>query len=904
MKKWHSLPVSEVVKILKTNCELGLTSEEARRRLKLYGPNEIPEEKRFTVLRILLDQIKSLLVWLLIFATIASIMIGEISDAFAISVILILNIILGFVQEYRAEKAVELLKKLATPKARVIRNGIETEVPSTEVVPGDIVVLRAGDRVPADLRLIKCVNLKVDESLLTGESIPVEKITDPLPEDVSLPERRNMVFMATTVTYGRGKGVVVATGVKTEFGKIAESVRKEEREITPLQRKMEHLGRVLTGIIVALVFLVLLEEIMEGLDVYEALMTSISLAVSAVPEGLPAVLAITLALGVQKMARRNAIVRRLSSVETLGSATVICTDKTGTLTKNEMTVVRVFVNREFIKVTGSGYEPKGEFLSRIGKVDPLRNPTFKKLLEICLLCNDSKLIQENGSWRIIGDPTEGALIVLAVKSGLKEDLRKNMPRFSEVPFDSTRKRMSTAHLMPNGKKVLYLKGAPDVVLKLCNRIEEHGDVRTLTENDKSVILEATSSMAKEALRVLAIAYKELDSGVTKINETDEKDLIFVGLVGMIDPPRPEVPRAIKVAKEAGIKVVMVTGDHKDTAISIARQIGIIEDSDDDSLVLTGSELDKMTDDELYEVANKVVVYARVSPEHKLRIIRALKRRGHIVAMTGDGINDAPSVKAADIGIAMGIRGSDVTREVADLVLADDNFATIIVAIEEGRTIYDNIRKFIRLLLSANWDEIGAVFVSAMLDLPLPFTPAQILWINLVTDGLPALALGVDPPEPGVMKRPPRNPKEKVYSGMELFFLVSIILALISWIVPFWYALRFLGKPLSEARTIAFSQAVIFELILSLNSRSEERFVFKSLDALFANKHLILAVLVSLALQLAVLYLPPLQYIFNTTPLDLIDWGFIILFGSLSVLLYPKIFDTRKIRNKIKVILSS
>lgn len=896
MEKWHSLSIEDVVRLLKTNCETGLTSEEAKRRLELYGPNEIPEEKRFVPLKILFEQVKSLLVWLLIFATIASVMIGELSDAIAIAVILVLNIVLGFIQEYRAEKAVELLRKLATPKAKVLRNGIETEIPSTEVVPGDVVILRAGDRVPADLRLVECVNLKIDESLLTGESEPVEKTIEPLPESTPLPERRNMVFMATTVTYGRGKGIVVATGVKTEFGKIAESVRREEREVTPLQRKMEHLGRILTAIIVALVFLVLLEELMEGLDIYEALMTSISLAVSAVPEGLPAVLAITLALGVQKMARRNAIIRRLSSVETLGSATVICTDKTGTLTKNEMTVVRIFVNGEFVKVTGSGYEPKGEFLSEGGALNPLDDPTFRRLLEICLLCNDSRLVYDDGTWRIIGDPTEGALTVLAAKSGLTENLRKVIPRFSEVPFDSARKRMSTAHIMPNGKKVLYLKGAPAVVLELCNRIEEFGSVRPLTEEDRGLILKATSSMAKEALRVLALAYKELDDNVTKITEADECGLIFVGLVGMIDPPRPEVPKAIRVAKEAGIKVVMVTGDHKDTAMSIAKQIGIIE-SDDDSLALTGSDLDKMSDDELYEVADKVVVYARVSPEHKLRIVKALKRRGHIVAMTGDGINDAPSVKVADIGIAMGIRGSDVTREVADLILADDNFATIVTAIEEGRTIYDNIRKFIRLLLSANWDEIGAVFVSAMLDLPLPFTPAQILWINLVTDGLPALALGVDPPEPGVMKRPPRDPKEKVYAGMELFFLVSIVLALISWIVPFWYALEFLSRPLHEARTIAFTQAVIFELILSLNSRSEERFVFRSLRTLFANKHLILAVLVSLALQLAVLYLPPLQYIFDTVPLDIIDWIFVLAFGSLSILLYPRVFDTRKIKGK-------
>ncbi|RLE77329.1 MAG: ATPase [Thermoprotei archaeon] len=894
MPSWHALSPSEVAELLKTNPERGLSREEAKKRLERYGPNEIPEERRHVALQVLLGQVKSLLVLLLVFAVAASVAIGELADATAIAVILVLNIALGFVQEYRAERAIELLKKLAVPKARVVRDGVEVEVPSTEVVPGDVIVVRAGDRVPADARLVEAANLRVDEAVLTGESEPVEKVVDPLPEDAPLPERRNMLFMGTTVTYGRGRAVVVATGLRTEFGRIAEFVRRGEREVTPLQRRMEHLGRVLTAIILVLVALVLVEELMEGLDAYEALMTSISLAVSAVPEGLPAVLTITLALGVQRMARRNAIVRRLASVETLGSATVICTDKTGTLTKNEMTVVRVFASGRLIEVTGAGYDPEGELREADGSpVDLRADPTLVRLLEAGLLCNDSSLVREGSSWRVAGDPTEGALVVLALKAGLSEGERRRKPRFSEVPFDSARKRMSTAHVTPDGKRVMYMKGAPSIVLELCDRIEERGRVRELTDEDREAIMEVTSRMAREALRVLALAYRELPETTESISEADERRMIFLGLVGMMDPPRPEVPEAIRKAREAGIKVVMVTGDHRDTAVAIAKQVGIIQEGDD-PLVLTGSDLDRISDDELYEVVEDVAVYARVSPGHKTRIVRALKRRGHVVAMTGDGINDAPSLRVADIGVAMGIRGSDVTREVADLVLADDNFATIVAAVEEGRTIYDNIRKFIRLLLSANWDEIIAVFASAMLDLPLPFTPAQILWINLVTDGLPALALGVDPPEPGVMKRPPRDPRERVYSGMELFFAVSVALALFSWIAPFWFLLVVVGRPLAEARTMAFTQAVIFELILALNARSEERFVLASRSALLANKHLLAAVLGSLALHLAVLYAPPLQLMFDTVPLDTTDWLFALAFGSLSAPLCPRLLDTRRL----------
>ena len=661
---------------------------------------------------------------------------------------------------------------------------------------------------------------------------------------------------------------------------------------------MEHFGRVITAIVSILVVLVFIEELFEGLNVYEGFLTAISLAVSAVPEGLPAVLTITLALGVQRMARRNAIVRRLASVETLGNATVICTDKTGTLTRNEMTVKKIYVNGKFIRVTGSGYEPEGEFIDDNGvKIKPLGDSTLKKLLLIGLLCNDSKLVRKSTTWTITGDPTEGALVVTAVKAGLnQEETRETFPRINEIPFDSRRKRMSTLHVI-EGKPVLYSKGAPEVLLNLCSHIEENGIVRPITDTDKKKILEAAKKMASEALRVLALAYRDFERTPTELKEEDERYLVFVGLVGMIDPPRPEVKAALKKAREAGIKVIMVTGDHKDTAVAIAKEIGLIDDPENVT-VLTGSDLDKMDEEEFAEIVDKVHIFARVSPEHKLKIVKYLKRKGHIVAMTGDGVNDAPAVKHADIGIAMGIRGTDVTRDAADLILADDNFATIVAAIEEGRTIYENVRKFIRLLLSANWDEIAVVFVSALLDMPIPFTPAQILWINLLTDGFPALALGLDPPEPDIMKRPPRSPKEKIYEKMELFFLVSVILSLFAWVAPFWIALQ-LKDTLPEARTLAFTQAVIFELLLALNCRSEKHFVFGNLKILLANKSLLLAVLASLVLQLLVIYLPPLQYMFNTSPLTYLDWALVTVFACTAILLSPKFWDKPLLRSPRK-----
>ncbi|HDJ89586.1 MAG TPA: cation-translocating P-type ATPase, partial [Thermoprotei archaeon] len=860
LEKWYTLSYQEVLKKLGSS-EKGLSYEEASKRLEKYGFNEIETGRRKTALTIFLNQFKSILVALLIFSTIISFYLGEIHDAIVILAIIVMNSILGFIQEYRAEKSLEALKKLAAPKCKVIRNGVEKVIPARELVPGDIVIVNAGDKIPADIRLIKSINLKVNEAILTGESVPVEKNVEPIKtKGLNVGDIKNMLFTATTATYGRGMGVVVLTGMNTVFGRIARLIQEAEEE-TPLQRRLGKLGRWLTLIIIILTVFVFIEGILEGANYVEIFLTSVSLAVSAVPEGLPAVVTITLAIGVQRLAKRNSIVRRLSAVEGLGSVTVICTDKTGTLTKNEMTVREIIVGRKVIKVTGSGYDPKGKFYINGREIDVNNYPVLRKLIEIGLYCNDAKLIYENGEWNIIGDPTEAALIVLAVKAGYDvEESRKKCPRISEIPFDSIRKRMSTVNLTEDGKRIVYMKGAPEIILNICKYIEDENGVRRITESDREEIIKNTSKLAEKALRTLAFAYKFISK--ENFDEKDiEKDLIFVGIVGMIDPPRPEVPEAIKKAREAGVKVIMVTGDHKSTAAAIAREIGLIDR--EDSLIITGKEIESMNDDEFLNIVDKVSVFARVSPEHKIKIVDALKKKGHIVAMTGDGVNDAPSVKRADIGIAMGIRGSDVTREAADIVLADDNFSTIVKAIEEGRAIYDNIRKFIRLLLSANWDEIFAVFVSAMLDLPIPFTAVQILWINLVTDGLPALALGLDPPAKNVMKRPPRDPKEQIYHGMKMFILISIIIALVSWITPFYIAL-INGRSLTEARTLAFTQAVIFELLLALNCRSEEKYVFSSFKEITRNRSLLLAIIISLILHILVVYHPFLQIFFKTT----------------------------------------
>ena len=891
--KWHSLSAEEVLKLLGSTSE-GLSNDEVAKRLQIYGYNEIEEKRRKTALNIFLDQFKSFLVGILIFAIMFSLFMKDYIDVGAITAILLLNAVLGTFQEYRAEKSLEALKKLAAPRAKARREGIEVTVPAKELVPGDIVILKAGDKVPADCRLIESYNLRVDEAILTGESVPVEKDASVvLDEDVTLPERRNMVFSSTTVSYGHGVGVVVATGMRTEVGRIAKMLREEEEGKTPLQERLDRFGRKLGYFILMLCTVVAISEIIEygglhSLKVLEgAILTSISLAVSAVPEGLPAVVTVTLALGMRRMARRKAIVRRLSAVETLGSATVICSDKTGTITRNEMTAREIWMYGRELLVTGEGYNPEGKFLLRESEfskeISPKELPDLKMLLKAGVLCNDAFLVFKGGEFHVSGDPTELALVVLGAKAGMmKGNLEEEEPRIDEIPFDSVRKMMTTI----NGRNSLtaYSKGAPEMVLRICNRILIDGKVEKLNDDLRREILSKVEDMARRALRVLALAYKPLEEGYNR--EDVEGEMIFLGLVGMIDPPRAEVREAVKLARQAGLRVLMVTGDHKLTAEAIAREVGIMEEG---SLVITGEELEGMSDEELDDVIERVAVFARVSPKHKLRIIDSLKRKGHIVAMTGDGVNDAPSVKRADIGIAMGIRGSDVTRESADMVLADDNFATIVSAIEEGRMIYENIRKFIRLLLSANWDEIGVVFIAALAKLPVPLLPVQILWINLVTDGLPALALGMDPPDPDVMKKPPRDPKEEIYHGMFEFILIAAIIAAIASLLPFYYVYKTVGD-VTLARTVAFTIAVLFEMFLSFNCRSPEHYIFSSARRLLENKHLFLAVITSILLQLAVIYLPFLQIVFETTSLGLREWILVLSASSGGLFLYPRLFE--------------
>ncbi|MEM3356680.1 MAG: cation-translocating P-type ATPase [Candidatus Bathyarchaeia archaeon] len=935
-KPWHAMEVNEVLKELNANRE-GLSSQEARERLVKYGYNEIKKVKRRTALHMFLDEFKDIFILLLIAATIFSGIIGywemthggEFMEAYAdtiiIGIIIVLCAVTGFVQEYRAEKAIEALKKLAAPKARVIRDGKEAIIPASEVVPGDILALEEGDSVPADARLIEVVELRSNEAILTGESAPVGKELTVLKEDTPISERRNMVFSATHMVYGRGKAVVTATGMNTEFGKIAEMVQAAEEEETPLQKKLDRFASKIAKIVIAVCVLIFALEAFEVImqmhfeieGFIQAFMSSIALAISAVPEGLPAIVTIALALGAREFAKRNAIVRRLSSAESLGAVTVICSDKTGTITKGEMTVRQIYANGKLIEVTGVGYEPKGEF--RQGEDAVKAEGDLELLLRIGALCNNASLRKndQKSTWEIFGDPTEGALIVAAAKAGLeKEALEKSYQRIGEIPFTSERKRMTTIHKTPEGEIHAYMKGAPEIVLERCSRIIEDGKEKKLTEEKKKKILEINENMAGNALRMLGMAYKKLPSDLTKYDEkTVEEEMIFVGLQGMLDPPREEAIEANKKCQKAGIKTVMITGDHKLTAVAIAKEVGIFKDGD---MVLTGAEMDELSDKEFEEIVEKVTVYARVSPEHKLKIVNGLKKKGHIVAMTGDGVNDAPAVKAADIGVSMGISGTDVTREASDLILTDDNFATIVKAVEQGRAIYDNVRKYARFLLACNFDELLVIGTFAILGgifgaelFPLPLLPAMILWINLVTDGGPAIALATDPPDEGIMERPPRKPDEGILHGMGAFIVASFMLQALGTFLVFcleyyvWPAHPWMlpngtidevARELTyrEATTTAFVQAAMFELFVVWNCRSEKHSVWRMGKKAFKNKFFVIADIASIALSLGITYIPITQQLFHLTSLSPVDLAYVIAVGGWGLFIFPEIFMGRKI----------
>ncbi len=904
-KPWHAMDVEEVLKTLNVS-EQGLTQQEAKKRLQEYGPNELKHEKKKSPIILFLEQFADILIIILLIATGLSIFLGEIYDAIIIFAIVIASAVLGFVEEYRSEKAIEALKKMTAPTAMVLRDGKEVKIPASEIVPGDILILYTGDKAPADGRIIEAINLKIDEAPLTGESSPVNKDVSPLPENTGLSDRVNMVFTGTAIVYGRGKAVVTATGMSTEFGKIAKMVQTTEEEETPLEKRMASVGKWLGILCIAVCLLVasvgiLLKGYNTPEKILEMIMWGVSLAVAAVPEALPAIVTGALAVGVYRMAKVNSIVRRLPAVETLGCTSVICSDKTGTMTKGEMTVQRIYVNDKAIKVSGVGYTPEGEFIYEDKKVDPASEEELTALLKIATLCNDAKLEKAGERWNVIGDPTEGALIVAAAKAGLwKEELEKETPRIGEVPFSSERKRMTTVHLSSGKKKIAFVKGAPEIILERCTKILKNGKVRKLSEDEKTQILKVNEAMAKQALRNLGFAFKELPESVTKFDEKIEADLTFVGIIGMIDPPREEVKDAIHICRKAGIRVVMVTGDHKLTAVAVAKELNLLGENEEEGKVLTGEDLDKLSDEQLSEIVEKIVIYARVSPEHKMRIVKAWKAKGHVVAMTGDGVNDAPALKLADIGVSMGITGTEVSKEASDMVLADDNFASIVKAVKEGREIYDNIKKYLTYLLRCNVMEILVMFIIMITCLPpsptleaelasnlslvppaVALTTIQILWINLTTDGLPAIALGIDPGDPDLMERKPRDPNESVFTRDVKIYLTAVPIMMTALLVFGYYMYHPWtdAHQLIEARTQLFTAMVLMELANALSARSLKHTLFKV--GVFKNKFLWLAILSSFGLQLLVLYTPPLQALFDVRTPEPFDWAVALVFTAIT-----------------------
>jgi Ca2+-transporting ATPase len=889
--KYHEMNKKEVEEALNTDLSSGLTGADVKKRIKQYGNNELDEGEKQSALLLFFSQFKDFMVLVLLAATLVSGFLGEYIDAIAIIAIVIVNACLGFYQERRAEKSLQALKELSAPQVHVLREGQWIKTPSKEIVPGDVLKFSSGDRIGADIRLIDVKSLEIEESALTGESLPVSKSTDSLArENLGIGDMENMAFMGTMVTRGNGVGVVVGTGMKTAMGQIADLLQSAETMITPLQRRLEQLGKILIVVALLLTALVVLVGVLQGHDLYTMFLAGVSLAVAAIPEGLPAIVTVALSLGVQRMIKKNAIVRKLPAVETLGCASVICSDKTGTMTQNEMTVTHLWSAGQTWTVDGVGYEPKGSFFKGEQKIDLSHEKVLQQMLMFGMLCNHAELIQKKKDYTVDGDPTEGALLVAAMKAGYsREQLLNEFNIVQEFPFDSTRKMMSVIIKDPNGRQFVVTKGAPDVLIGKSEAILWDGRKQLLSSESKNTVQAAINDLASQALRTIAIGFKEISQQTLVLDEKEaEKDLTFIGLLGIIDPPRPEVKLAVKECKDAGIKTVMITGDHVITAKAIAKQLGILSNQ---SKVLDGPALSEMSVEELEDVVEDVSVFARVSPEHKLKIVKALQNRGHIVAMTGDGVNDAPAIKAADIGIAMGITGTDVAKEASALVLLDDNFATIKSAIKEGRNIYENIRKFIRYLLASNVGEILVMLFAMLLALPLPLVPIQILWVNLVTDGLPAMALGLDQPEGDVMKRKPRSPKEGVFArglGWKVVsrgFLIGIVTLL-----AFVFAYKDNPDHLEYAQTVAFATLVLAQLIHVFDCRSEKSILSRNP---FGNKYLVWSVILSLLMVLVVIYYPPLQPIFHTVPILVSDWWIIIGLSAIPTFLLAGSFLLRK-----------
>jgi Ca2+-transporting ATPase len=894
-RPWHAREPAEALEQFSTQRDKGLSQEEAHRRLEVYGPNQLTEAPPTTFWQMLIAQFNNFVVILLIIAAVISALLGEYIEASAILAIVVLNTVLGVLQERRAEQALAALRQLASPEAQVIRGGSRRMVPAREVVPGDLVVLEAGNYVPADVRLLEAINLRIEEAALTGESVPVQKDAEArLETDIPLGDRKNTAFMGTMLNYGRGRGVVVATGMHTQIGMIAEMLQSVQQEATPLQRRLDQLGKTLGWAALSVCALVFVVGWLRGFDPLDMFLIAVSLAIAAVPEGLPAVVTISLALGMREMIKRHALIRRLSSVETLGSATTICSDKTGTLTQNEMTVTRVWVDGELFSVTGSGYAPVGEYHKEGHPISTADYPALLTALWVAALNNDAELEISGVSdmrqtYRMVGDPTEGSLIVAAAKAGARApDLYRAYPRVQEIPFDSARKRMVTMHALKEPRPedispfydettrdsyVVTLKGAPDLVLDLCTRYQRMDDVSLpLDEQQKARILAAHDVMTQGALRVLGVAYRVLPEMPSEMAADKlEQDLIFVGLIGMIDPPRPEVPAALEKARQAGVRTVMITGDYPKTARAIAESIGLLRSGHQ---VLNGNDLNAMDDRDLKREVLRTDVFARVSPEHKLRIVEALRANDQVVAMTGDGVNDAPSIKRADIGVAMGITGTDVAKESADMVLTDDNYASIVDAVEQGRVIYSNIRKFVYYLLSCNLAEIAIIFLGILFTQGSPLTVIQLLWLNLITDGAPALALGTEKGDPDIMSQPPRPATEPIINRfMQVGIAVQTVAITAVTLTAYLVGLRVHPETPEFAETMAFLTLSLSELLRAYTARSERYPLLKI--GVFSNRNMNLAFLSSLILLLLVAYVPFLQPIFNTTSLGLQQWELIL-----------------------------
>ncbi len=885
---WHRLTVDDTLSELKTS-EEGLSEKEAKLRLEIYGYNRITSEKKESVLKLFFEQFFSLLIVILIVASIISASIGQIVEAVTIIVIVILAGILGFVQEYQAGKAIEALKKMAAPNATVLRDGQEKIVPAEEIVPGDIIILQTGDKVPADARLISSKNFKVDEAALTGESHAILKTDKAINEGkTTVGDRKNMVFMGTSVTYGRAVATVVATGMKTEFGKIADLLQKTDKRRTPLQRNLNTLGKKLGVYSIILAVLMSLLGILEGHPLTEMFIWGVAIAVAVIPEALPAVVTVSIALGVKRMVKRKALIRKLPAVETLGATNIICTDKTGTLTQDQMTIQKVVVAKKEYDVTGAGYKPEGKFLIGEEEKNPLEEPELKFLLEAGVLCNDTVLTSEDGKYEIIGDPTEGAIVVCAEKAGIEvNELQHKFKRIDEIPFSSEEKKMTTLNLTDKGL-FAFTKGAPEIIINNSAKIFVDGMEKEFSEEERKKFLAKGEELSSKALRVLGVAYKKVE-GREKLEDSDREQMVFLGLVGMMDPPRPEVKEAIKTCERASIKPIMITGDHKTTAVAIAKELGIMREGGS----VTGLELEDLNEKELEELVEKTDVYARISPAHKLKIVQALMNKGNIVAMTGDGVNDAPALKKADIGIAMGIKGTEVSREAADMILTDDNFASIVAAVEEGRSIFENIRKYLVYLLSGNLGAVLALVAALVFLLPIPLTAVQILFINFLMDGLIAIALGLEPPEEGIMDRKPRNVKEGILNKRALVTIIAIgfWIAVVSEAVFLWGIHN--GATNGEATTYFFVTLIFARLFNGLNCRS---FNVSSLKMnFFSNKPLLIGIVVSLVLTFVVTEVSFLHLAFDTISLDLKSWvvSFLaaattLLFGELLKIFFRKI----------------